>query len=211
MEKYLPLFPLKLVVYPAEKLNLHIFEPRYKQLVNDCYASSTTFGICSFFDGKVADLGTEMLIMEIEKIYPDGSMDIRCKGVGIFQLLSFQNPAPNKLYAGGVALPIPNDWEEETDTRTALIEAVYKLYSLAQILFEIDVNNATPLSYQLAHKVGLSLQQEYELLNLVFEAERQKYLLLHLRATIPIVEEIERTKARIKLNGHFKNLDPLQF
>jgi hypothetical protein len=149
--------------------------------------------------------------MEIEKIYADGSMDIRCKGVGIFQLLSFQNPAPNKLYAGGVALPIPNDWDEEADIRLELIEAVYMLYNLVQIMFEIDVHDVTPLSYQLAHKVGLSLQQEYELLNLVYEAERQKYLLVHLRATIPIVEEIERTKARIKLNGHFKNLDPLQF
>ena len=44
MARFIPLFPLNIVVFPGEKLNLHIFEPRYKQLVNECYATGTTFG-----------------------------------------------------------------------------------------------------------------------------------------------------------------------
>ena len=211
MEKYIPLFPLSLVAYPTENLNLHIFEPRYKQLVNDCMNGSVTFGVCPYIDGTIADMGTEMQIMEIEKAYSDGRMDIRCKGVGLFQLLKFHNPAMNKLYAGGVILPVPNDWDEDQEIREELIDAVHKLYQVAQIQFQVNTEDPKPLSYQVAHKIGLSLPQEYELLQITSEAERQKFLLVHIRATIPVLEEIERTRARIKMNGHFKNLDPLQF
>jgi Lon protease-like protein len=211
MEKYIPLFPLSLIAFPTEKLNLHIFEPRYKQLVLDCMNGSVTFGVCPYIDGAIADIGTEMQIMEIEKAYSDGRMDIRCKGVGLFQLLKFHNPALNKLYAGGVVLPVPNDWDEDQEIRQELIVAIHKLYQVAQIQFEINEADHTPLSYQIAHKIGLSLPQEYELLQITSEAERQKFLLVHIRATIPVLEEIERTRARIKMNGHFKNLDPLQF
>lgn len=211
MEKYIPLFPLSLVAYPTENLNLHIFEPRYKQLVNDCMNGSVTFGVCPYIDGTIADMGTEMQIMEIEKAYSDGRMDIRCKGVGLFQLLKFHNPAMNKLYSGGVILPVPNDWDEDQEIREELIEAVHRLYQVAQIQFQVNTEDPKPLSYQIAHKIGLSLPQEYELLQITSEAERQKFLLVHIRATIPVLEEIERTRARIKMNGHFKNLDPLQF
>jgi Lon protease-like protein len=211
MEKYIPLFPLSLVAYPTENLNLHIFEPRYKQLVNDCMNGSVTFGVCPYIDGTIADMGTEMQIMEIEKAYSDGRMDIRCKGVGLFQLLKFHNPAMNKLYSGGVILPVPNDWDEDQEIREELIDAVHKLYQVAQIQFQVNTDDPKPLSYQVAHKIGLSLPQEYELLQITSEAERQKFLLVHIRATIPVLEEIERTRARIKMNGHFKNLDPLQF
>ncbi len=211
MEKYIPLFPLSLVAYPTENLNLHIFEPRYKQLVADCMNGSVTFGVCPYIDGTIADMGTEMQIMEIEKAYSDGRMDIRCKGVGLFQLLKFHNPAMNKLYAGGVILPVPNDWDEDQEIREELIEAVHRLYQVAQIQFQVNTEDPKPLSYQIAHKIGLSLGQEYEMLQITSEAERQKFLLVHIRATIPVLEEIERTRARIKMNGHFKNLDPLQF
>jgi hypothetical protein len=131
--------------------------------------------------------------------------------VGLFQLLKFHNPAMNKLYAGGVILPVPNDWDEDQEIREELIDAVHKLYQVAQIQFQVNTDDPKPLSYQVAHKIGLSLPQEYELLQITSEAERQKFLLVHIRATIPVLEEIERTRARIKMNGHFKNLDPLQF
>ncbi|MEO1628994.1 MAG: LON peptidase substrate-binding domain-containing protein, partial [Bacteroidota bacterium] len=45
-----PLFPLKLVVYPGEQLNLHIFEPRYKQLIRECEQNKVTFGIPAFIN-----------------------------------------------------------------------------------------------------------------------------------------------------------------
>jgi hypothetical protein len=57
-----------------------------------------------------------------------------------------------------------------------------------------------------AHHVGLSLQEEYELLNLLSERQRQEYLRRHLTKVLPLVAEMEGLKEKIKLNGHFKNL-----
>ena len=84
MSKFLPLFPLQLVVFPGEKLKLHIFEPRYKQLVGECRDEKMTFGLPAFFDGRVAEYGTEMRLLTIFKTYDDGRMDIMTEGVAAF-------------------------------------------------------------------------------------------------------------------------------
>ena len=67
MHDFLPLFPLKLVVYPGEQLNLHIFEPRYKQLIREAEHNGTTFGIPAFIEENVMDIGTEIKLLSIEK------------------------------------------------------------------------------------------------------------------------------------------------
>ncbi len=60
--------------------------------------------------------------------------------------------------------------------------------------------------YEVAHHVGLSLEEEYELLNLLDERQRQEYLKRHLAKVIPMLAGMEQLKEKIKLNGHFKNL-----
>ena len=60
--------------------------------------------------------------------------------------------------------------------------------------------------YDVAHHVGLSIQEEYELLNLLHERQRQEYLKRHLTKVLPLVAQMEDLKKKIKLNGHFKNL-----
>ena len=68
-----------------------------------------------------------------------------------------------------------------------------------------------PYSYQIAHKIGLSIEKEYELLKMPTETERQAYISAHLDKVLPVLHELERTKECIRMNGHFKNLDPLNF
>jgi hypothetical protein len=68
-----------------------------------------------------------------------------------------------------------------------------------------------PYSYQIAHKIGLSVEEEYSLLKMPTENERQAFLIQHLERIIPMLQDVERTKDRIRMNGHFKNLDPLNF
>ena len=75
MEYTLPLFPLNIVAFPGETLNLHIFEPRYKELITDCIKSDYVFGIPSFVKNKI-EVGTTAKILKIEKTYEDGRMDI---------------------------------------------------------------------------------------------------------------------------------------
>jgi hypothetical protein len=211
MEKnYLPLFPLNLVAFPTEKLNLHIFEPRYRQLIRECLDEEKTFGIPSFLKDKIQMLGTEMRVVELSKQYPDGRMDIKTEGLRVFQVISVQNPVPNKLYAGGEVRFLENDFEADWLSRTKTIELIDKLYEVLHL--QPPFNYAQePLSFHVAHKIGLSLEQEFQLLGITDEIERLKFLIEHLEKTIPIIEEVERTKEKVRMNGHFKNLNPLQF
>ena len=208
----LPLFPLSLVAYPKEKLNLHIFEPRYRQLVNECLQEKTTFGIPPFIDNQVQSYGTEMRIVSLEKEYEDGRMDIRTEGLRVFRLQEFVNPVEGKLYAGGVVDYLTSDDDDlPVELTTSLLNKLAKLYSLLQLKLDIEVKRVRYLSFDVAHKIGLSLEQEYELLIIPTESERIGYLLNHLDRVLPIVADMERTKERVRMNGHFKNFDPLNF
>ena len=87
---------------------------------------------------------------------------------------------------------------------------------IAELYLHLDVpppkiSAATITSYSLAHKMGLSVEQEYTLLKLNSEKNRLAFLLNHLCITIPIVQELNRTKFTIEMNGHFRNFDPLDF
>ena len=72
MKEQLALFPLQLVVFPNEKLNLHLFEPRYRQLLADVEAEGISFGIPSFLDDKIMPIGTEVVLKEVVERYPTG-------------------------------------------------------------------------------------------------------------------------------------------
>ena len=209
MTKTIPLFPLNMVVYPGEELNLHIFEPRYRQLINECVDDDAPFGIPAFINDALPGYGTEMQIVTLHKRYDDGRMDIKTLGMGIFSLDSFDNPVPGKLYAGG-QVRLLESGDTDAPRLGTLLNRLEKLYDLLQI--ETDFDAALPnLSYRVAHKVGLSIEQEYELLTIDTEADRQEFLISHLDNVIPVVSDMERTKQRIRMNGHFKNLDPLNF
>lgn len=209
MNNMIPLFPLNLIVYPGEDLNLHIFEPRYRQLVNECIDEEKTFGIPVFIGNKLPGYGTEMHVTTLHKRYDDGQMDVKSKGLRVFRLINFENPVGGKLYAGGEV-----EWVEAGNSTSAHIDALTQrldnLYDLLQIEADYDPT-AENFSYRVAHKVGMSIDQEYELLTLESEAERQLFLIQHLNNVMPVVAEMERTKQRIRMNGHFKNLDPINF
>lgn len=211
MKKNLSLFPLNLVVYPDEKLNLHIFEPRYRQLVRECLKEQTTFGIPAFINNKIEGYGTEMRIVALNNEYEDGKMDIETQGVHIFKLLSFENPYQNKLYAGGEIETIEQTDDISQEVFEELVQALKRLYKLLKLNLDLNFNSYRFLSFEMAHKVGLSLEQEYELLTIASESKRQLYLLTHLKRAIPIIYDMERTKERVRLNGHFQHFDPLTF
>lgn len=198
-----------MVVYPGEELNLHIFEPRYRQLIDECLEESQPFGIPAFINDALPGYGTEMQILTLHKRYDDGRMDIKTLGLGVFSLDTFENPMAGKLYAGGQVRIVEPGNSDAPMLKTLLVR-LEKLYDLLQI--ETDFDALLPnLSYRIAHKVGLSIEQEYELLTIDAEADRQQFLIQHLDNVIPVVSDMERTKQRIRMNGHFKNLDPLNF
>ena len=94
--KLIPLFPLEIVVFPEEKLNLHIFEPRYRQLIKECEAEGLEFGIPYYQKDTVLTYGTTVTLEEIAKTYPDGRMDIRTRGKNPFIIRRFLQKFPKK-------------------------------------------------------------------------------------------------------------------
>lgn len=211
MAIFLPLFPLNIVVFPGEKLNLHIFEPRYKQLVQDCFAADKPFGIPAFLKQGVTELGTELKILSIDKTYVNGDLDIKCKGGSVFKILNFYRQAPYKLYAAGEVEFLTDIPDEDVILKAQITEKIKHLYEalgLATLSLSLPDNFKI---YDIAHQLGLSMEQEYLLLQHRRESERQELVLAHLIAILPVIEETERLKERVKLNGHFKNLIPPNF
>ena len=209
MVSRLSLFPLQSVVYPGEKLPLHIFEKRYKQLIDDCETTGMHFGIPIYIDNQL-EYGTEMELEETVRTYDSGARDIICRGLRVFRIRSFDQQEKGKFYAGGDVEYLP-DKDDATETlKNQLLELIFELYLHLEVPRPVlDIPKFR--SYTLAHKIGLSLQQEYSLLKITSEKARQEFLINHLLITIPIVQEMNRTKQIIELNGHFRNYDPLDF
>jgi Lon protease-like protein len=203
------LFPLQIVVFPEEILPLHIFEKRYRQLIQDVKNEAITFGIPPLVEGKMT-YGTEIELVKIVKAYENGSYDILCRGKRVFLLNEFNNPMEGKLYAGGEVKFFNNIYDGKPAAKQKVLKLIKKLYKVMDVAMP-DIDEETFNSYTLAHKIGLSVPQELELLHLIYESERLKYLKAHLKRIIPILKEVHRTKEIIKMNGHFRSFDPLDF
>ncbi len=206
MTNFIPIFPLAIVVYPGEELNLHIFEPRYKQLITECHASKKPFGIPAVIENNMQDLGSMVEITELTKIHDNGAMDIKTKGVKIFRILEVIQEVPDKLYSGAI-VNYPDNFETGLPgVMQKIMKTIRDLHQLLKVNKDFKKEDNDITSYDVAHHVGLSLQEEYELLGLFDERQRQEYLKRHLTKVIPMLAGMEQLKEKIKGNGHFKNL-----
>ena len=207
MTNFIPIFPLSIVVYPGEDLNLHIFEPRYKQLIAECIATKKPFGIPAVIGNNMNELGTLMEIIEVSKTYDNGEMDIKTKGQKIFRILELVKDVPDKLYGGAIVNYPKNVEHGNRVLMQKVIKIILELHTLLKVSNKFNKPENELWSYDVAHHAGLSLDEEYEILSLMNELQRQEYLKRHLARVLPVVAEMETLKEKIKLNGHFKNLE----
>lgn len=212
MINFIPIFPLGIVMYPGESLNLHIFEPRYKQLVTECFAEKKMFGIPVVINNHLNEMGTLVEINEITSTYENGEMDIKTSGVKVFRVLEIIKQVPDKLYSGAI-VNYPDNIEDggKKDLMNKVIKGIRELHTKLKVQKTFGKPEEELLSYDIAHHAGLSLQEEYELLGLLQEVQRQEYLKRHLAKVLPVMAEMDQLKEKIKLNGHFKNLSALDF
>ena len=211
MTNFIPIFPLGIVVYPGEHLNLHIFEPRYKQLINECYTEKKLFGIPSVIQDRLQDYGTLVQIKEITKVHENGEMDIKTQGDKVFRILEVIKEIPEKLYSGAIVNYPPKHEHGSAEVMRRVVNSIRELYKLLKVEKDFRKQDIDLNSYDIAHHVGLSLEEEYELLNLMHERQRQEYLKRHLAKVIPLIAEMENLKEKVRLNGHFKNLSSFNF
>ncbi len=211
MTNFIPIFPLEIVVYPGEHLNLHIFEERYKQLIAECFKEKKMFGIPPVLKNKIAETGTLVRVTGIVKQYADGKMDVKTEGVGVFRVLEVINSIPAKLYSGAIVKHLPNDEDGISRYTHTIIDGLRELHRLLNIQKDFNKPDEILKSYDIAHHAALSLEEEYELLCLLREDQRMEYLRRHLQKTIPVVAGIETLKKKIQLDGHFKELKGFDF
>jgi ATP-dependent Lon protease len=210
--RFLPMFPLKLVVFPGEKLNLHVFEPRYKQLILECKNENKTFGIPAFIEGKLMEIGTEIRLINIEKQYDDGKMDVCTEGVGLFKVVDFYTQAIGKMYGAADVLTLNlKEVDGSYLKNEEILGKTGELFRLLQVKKELPFNSVDFKTFQIAHYVGFTIEQEYQFLCLNNELERQDFMFDHLIKILPIVREMEFLRQRALLNGHFKNIIPPKF
>lgn len=210
MTNFIPIFPLSLVIYPGEKVHLHIFEPRYKQLIKDCKSGDKPFGIPVVLNNRMQEMGTLVEITEIVKEYDNGEMDIRTQGIKIFRTLEVIRTIPDKLYSGAIVNYPKNDEEKgNAKLMQTLLTGVKEVHRLLNIDKEFPKPVVDLNTYDIAHHAGLSADEEYEMLGLFLELQRQEYLKRHLQKVLPMLLEMEQLKEKVKLNGHFRNLSSL--
>ena len=211
MTNFVPIFPLGIVVYPGELLNLHIFEPRYKQLVNECFTEAKPFGIPTVLNNTVSEMGTLVEITEIVEVYEDGKMDVRTKGLQVFRILELVKSIPDKLYSGAIVnYPANNDSGHKALVKK-IVSSIRELHRLLNVTKDFKKEEDALTSYDVAHHAGLSLEEEYEILGLLHELHRLEYLKRHLAKVLPVVAGMETLKEKIQLNGHFKGLKGFNF
>lgn len=204
MTNFIPIFPLTIVVFPGEDVNLHIFEPRYKQLIKECFSDAKPFGIPPVIKERMGEIGTKVKVQEIVKVYDTGEMDIRVRGLTAFRILEVIKRIPEKLYSGAIVNYPEADDGGSLKLMKDVLTSLREMHSLLKINKRFKQEDHHLTSFDIAHHAGLSLEQELELLGLTRELHRQEYLKRHLRSLISTIKETEALKERIKLNGHFK-------
>jgi Lon protease-like protein len=210
MTNFIPLFPLGIVIYPMEKLHLHIFEPRYKQLIRECFDQKKPFGIPTVLNNRLQDMGTLVEVKEIVQEYENGELDINTEGISIFRTLEVIKQVPEKLYSGAIVNYPENQMNDGDDKlMRSIINGVREVHRLLNISKDFKKTDDDLKSYDVAHHLGLSVEEEYEFLGLMRERQRQEYLKRHLQKVLPLLMEMEQLKEKVKLNGHFRNLSPL--
>ncbi len=209
MTNFIPIFPLKMVAFPGENLNLHIFEPRYIQLINECFIQQTPLGLPSVINNEIKDFGTLIHVKEISKTYATGAMDIKASGGMIFRILEQIHNIPEKLYSGAIVNYPENHLIGNPEKMAILIQKMKNFHADIQVEKKFSKPDASLNTYDIAHHIGLTLPQEYEFLQLMQEQQRQTYLKIHLDTVLPAFEEIGRLKEKIKLNGHYRNIEGL--
>ncbi len=203
----LPLFPLDLVLYPDERLSLHVFEERYKDLTGYCLEHDVPFGIVRVEDDKWADVGTTARIGRVLKRHEDGRMDILVQGEERFRLESVHDRF--SYYTADVTLIEDEEATLDLDLKERVITQHMKLLELAGRTIRPNLyEDVDRLSFVLAQNSALEGAQKQEVLESKTEPERIRYLIRHFESLIPRLEKQEGVRRRIRSNGHFKDFPP---
>jgi ATP-dependent Lon protease len=201
----IPLFPLNVVLLPGAQLPLHIFEPRYRQMVKNCFEEKSEFGVLLSLPKGVARVGCTAEIMEVVKRYEDGRMDILTVGRAPFRVVELY--PENPLLEGQVDYLEDGETPTNLRTRRELVELYEACHTLIYDDYPKNLEGDPPalLSYLVAGTLPMELLWKQQILELRSEADRQERLVAYLREWAPHLQKAEALRQRAGANGHGLN------
>jgi len=195
----LPLFPLDIVLFPGAPLPLHIFEPRYKEMIAECLEKKLAFGMVRVKESAIASVGCSATILDITKKYDDGRLDIAAEGLQRFEIESLNQE--RSFLQGEVSYFDDEPSQLGKAPIDTVIELHEQLFAVLGQTVEVE-RDAPSLSFLLAHELPVDLDFKQALLEMKSEAERIETLTEYYRATIPKVEKTLLVRKRASGNGH---------
>ena len=201
----IPLFPLNVVLLPGAELPLHIFEPRYLEMVNRCLKEESEFGVLLAMPNGVARVGCTAEIMEVLKRYPDGRMDIMSVGRVPFRAVELFTENP--LLEGQVDYLEDRDAPANPSMRRELVELYETCHTLVFDDYpkNTDTDQSAQISFVIAGSLPMDLLWKQQILELRSEADRQERLVGYLRAWAPHLQKTGVMRQRAGGNGHGLN------
>jgi Lon protease-like protein len=179
----LPIFPLELVLLPGVPLPLHIFEPRYKEMIAECLEQKKPFGVVRASSDGVADIGCTAEIMSVTKKYDDGRMDILTRGVERFEVIQVNEDRPFLQAEISVVEDEPGKPAAQMVTQAVRLHA--EIAKLAGAEPSGPDDHAGNLSFLLAGSLPLDLDFKQNLLSTLSEAKRLEAVVGYLEAILP--------------------------
>ncbi len=196
----LPLFPLQVVLFPGMVLPLHIFEPRYKEMINELLAERGQFGIVRAVENGIAQVGCAAEIVEIVKRYEDGRLDILVHGERRFEVVELNQE--RSFLRGNVVFFD----DERGGAPPGQISDLLELHTEAIGLLGASVETPSPgepgLSFQLAAMMPFDLDFKQSLLAMRSEHERVEALLEYYRVLLPNLKRAVHARKKAGGNGH---------
>ena len=185
MNSLLPIFPLELVLLPGVPLPLHIFEPRYKEMIAECLEQKKPFGVVRASSAGVADIDCTAEIMSVTKKYDDGRMDILTRGVERFEVIHV-NEDRSFLQA---EISVVQDEDEAGKPAAQMVTQAVRLHAEITKLAGAELSgpdqHAGNLSFLLAGSLPLDLDFKQSLLSTLSEAKRLEAVVGYLEAILP--------------------------
>jgi Lon protease-like protein len=196
----IPLFPLDVVLFPGTPLPLHIFEPRYKEMIAECLARNRTFGVVRALEQGLADVGCTAEIVTIVKEYPDGRLDLISEGRNRFEIVSVNQE--RSFLQAEVLMVEDEPGAPPQEERTRAVQLHSELLAIAGAKQDLSAVDPASLSFYLAGSLPLDLDFKQKLLSLRSEPERLSLLITYLQTLIPNLHRAARARQKAGGNGN---------
>jgi Lon protease-like protein len=201
----IPLFPLNVVLLPGAELPLHIFEPRYRQMVKGCLEKKSEFGMLLALPKGVARVGCTAEIVDVVKRYDDGRMDIVTAGRAPFRVVELFTE--DSLMEGHVDYLEDREAPGNPRIQRELVELFEACHTLIFDDYPKNLQGTATqdLSYLVAATLPMDLLWKQQILELRSEPDRQERLVAYLREWAPHLQRKGVMRQRAGGNGHGLN------